>query len=80
MLSKKDYVSIKKNQHEQKCPVLCNLHELYFAFKEQNPKIQVGFSKFCSLCPKSCIIAGKSGTFSLCMYNTSKCGITCRCT
>ena len=67
MPGKKDYVSIKKNQHEQKRLVLCNLHELYVAFKEQNPNIQVGFSKFCSLRPKSCIIAGKSGTHSVCV-------------
>ena len=67
MPGKKNYVSIKKNQHEQKCLVLCNLHELCVAFKKQNPNIQVGFSKFCSLHPKSCIIAGQSGTHSVCV-------------
>ena len=46
--------------------MLCNLHELYVAFKEQNPDVKV-FSKFCSLHPKSCVVAGKSGTHSLCV-------------
>ena len=67
MAGKKDYVSIKKNVHEQKRLVLCNLHELYVAFKEQNPDVKVGFSKFCALRAKSCVIAGKSGTHSVCV-------------
>ena len=33
MLGKNGYVSIKKNHHEQNRLVLCNLHELYVAFK-----------------------------------------------
>ena len=68
MPGKKDYVSIKKNQHEQKCLVLCNLHESYVAFKEQNPDVKVGFSKFCSLHPKSGVIARKCGTNSVYVY------------
>ncbi|XP_066934504.1 uncharacterized protein [Clytia hemisphaerica] len=67
MPGKKDCVSIRKNVHEQKRLVLCNLRELYAAFKMQNPDIKVGFSKFCALRPKSCIIAGKSGTHSVCV-------------
>ena len=39
MPGKKNYMSIKKNQHEHKCLVVCNLHELYVAFKEQNPNM-----------------------------------------
>ena len=66
-LGKKDYISIKKNQHEQKRLVLCNLHELYVAFKEQNPDVNADFSQFCSLPPKPCVIAGKSGTHSVCV-------------
>ena len=68
MPGKKDYVSIKKNQHEQKCLVLCNLHEPYVAFKEQNPNVKVGFSKFWSLHPKSCVIGRKCGTNSVYVY------------
>ena len=76
---KNDYVSIKKNQHEQKRLVLCNLYELYVTFKEQNPNVKIRFSKFYSLRPKLCVNAGKFGTHSVCMYNTSKCCISCAC-
>lgn len=53
MPSKKDDISIKKNQHEKKHLVVCNLHEIYVAFKEQNPDVKVGFLKLCSMHPKS---------------------------
>ena len=64
---KKDYVSIQKGVHKQKRLVLCNLHELFVAFKERNPNAKVGFSKFCMLRPKWCVIAGSSGTHSVCV-------------
>ena len=59
---KKDYISIQKGVHKQKWLVLCNLHELFVAFKERNPDVKIGFSKFCTLHPKWCVIAGSSGT------------------
>ena len=62
----KDYISIKRNVHQQK-RLMCNLKELFKAFKEQNPTIALGFSKFCSLRPKWCIIAGSSGTHAVCV-------------
>ena len=37
MPGKKDYVSIGKNIHRQKKLILCNLKELYVAFKEKKP-------------------------------------------
>ena len=46
---KKDYVSIQKGVHKQKQLVLCNLHELFVAFKERNPNVKIRFSKFCTL-------------------------------
>ena len=61
---KKDYVSIQKGVHKQKQLVLCNLHELFVAFKERNPDVKIVFSKFCTLSPKWCIIAGSSGAHS----------------
>ena len=67
MPGKKDFVSIKKNVHKQKRLLLCNLHELYVLFKEQNPELKVGFSKFCSLRPKWCVIVGTSGAHSVCV-------------
>ena len=52
MPGKKDYVSIGKNIHRQKKLILCNLKELYVAFKEKNPEQQISYSKFASLRPK----------------------------
>ena len=60
--------------------MLCNSHKLYVAFKEQNPDVKVGFSKFCSLHPEACVITGKSGTYSVCVSTIHQCCITCGCT
>ena len=49
MPGKKDYVSLGRNVHKQKCLVLCNVNELYTAFKQKYPDVTVGFSKFCEL-------------------------------
>ena len=67
---KKDYVSIQKDVHKQKQLVLCNLHELFVAFKERNPDVKILFSKFCTLSPKWCVIAGSSGTYLVCVCTT----------
>ena len=67
MPGKKDYVSIAKNIHKQRRLLLCNLKELYSAFKERHPDAKVGFSKFCSLRPKWCVSVGSSGTHSVCV-------------
>ena len=67
MPGKKDSVSIAKNEHKQKRLILCNLHELYSAFKEKNPNVKVGFSKFAELRPKWCVLAGSTGTHSVCV-------------
>ena len=64
---KKDYVSIAKGVHKQKHLVLCNLREMYAAFKEKYPNINLGFSKFCTFGPKWCVLAGSSGTHSVCI-------------
>ena len=42
---KKNYVSIQKGVHKQKRLVLCNLHELFVAFKQRNPDVEIGLSK-----------------------------------
>ena len=65
MPGRKDFVTIKKNVHKQKRFLLCNLHELYVLFKEQNPVLKIGFFKFCSLRPKWCVTVG---TTSVCVY------------
>ena len=60
----KDYVGMQKGVHKQKHKAisLCNLHELFVAFKERIPDVKIGFFKFCTLCPKWCVTAGSSGT------------------
>ena len=67
MPGKKDYVSVGKNVHKQRRLLLCNLKQLYSAFKESYPDAKVGFSKFCSLRPKWCMSVGSSGTHSVCV-------------
>lgn len=67
MPGKKDFVSIGRNIHKQKRLLLCNLSELYSAFKVTNPEISIGFSKFCSLRPKWCVTVGSSGTHTVCV-------------
>ena len=70
MPGKKDYVSIGQNLHKQKRLVLCNLSELYSAFRDKYPNIKIGFSKFCTLRPKWCVLAGSPGTHSVCVCST----------
>lgn len=71
MPGKKDFVVIRKNEgkkeYVQKRLVLANLREIYSLFKTDFPNEKIGFSKFCELRPKNCILAGKSGTHSVCV-------------
>lgn len=52
---------------EQKRLMLCSLKELYSLFKENYPTISIGFSTFAKLRPRYCLIAGSSGTHSVCV-------------
>ena len=47
MHEKKDYRCVSKGIHKQ-----CNLQELYTAFKEKHPNVNIEFSKLCALRPK----------------------------
>ena len=72
MPEKKGYVSVSKGVHKQK---LCNLQksfnfELYTAFKEKHPNVNVGFSKFCAVRPKWFVRAGSKMTHSVCVCST----------
>ena len=67
MPGKKDFVSVRRNFHVQKRLLLCNLRELYTEFKGRYPDKKIGFSKFCSLRPKWCILVGSFGTHSVCV-------------
>ena len=70
MPGKKDCVSIGRNIHEQKRLLLCNLNELYSAFKKKHPNHKIGLSKFCSLRPKWCVTVTSSGTHTVCVCTT----------
>ena len=73
MPEEKDNVSVSKGVHKQNfatCKSLCNLQELYTAFKEKHPNVNIGFSKFCALRPKWCVIAGSKMTHSVCICST----------
>lgn len=50
--------------------ILCNIKEAYKHFKDNFPNIKIGFSKFAELRPKHCILAGQSGTHSVCVCTT----------
>ncbi|GBL67857.1 hypothetical protein AVEN_124150-1 [Araneus ventricosus] len=63
----KDVVSIGKKVYERKRLILCTLGELYSSFKLEYPNLKIGLSKFCSLRPKWCVLAGASGTHLVCV-------------
>ena len=48
---------------------LCNLQELYTTFKEKQPNVNIGFSKFCALRPKLCVLAGLKMTHFFCLFS-----------
>lgn len=51
----------------QKRLVLNNLRELFQEFKEKFPEMKIGFSKFAEFRPAHCVLAGASGTHSVCV-------------
>lgn len=67
----KDYVSVKlptgNRQRMQKRLILCNLKELYKNFCEKHETVKIGFSSFALLRPAYCILAGQSGTHTVCV-------------
>ena len=69
MLEKKDYVSVSKEYIKKTatCKSLCNLQEFYTAFKEKHPNVNIGFSKFCALRPKWCVLDGLKMNHSVCV-------------
>lgn len=56
-----------QKSYMQKRLILSNLNELFVAFKKTHPECKIGRSKFCELRPKWCILAGASGTHSVCV-------------
>ena len=67
MPGKKDFISISRNVHKQKRLLLCNLKELYAMFKLRYSTVKIGFSKFCTIRPKWCIMVDSSGSHSVCI-------------
>ena len=63
---KKGCVNIGKNVHVSKRFILCNLKELYTAFKHKYLYLKISSSKFASLRPKWYISVGPKGTHSVC--------------
>lgn len=63
----KDVVSLGGKKYEKKRLILSNLNEMFANFKREHPDIKIGFSKFCTLRPKWCVLAGASGTHSVCV-------------
>ena len=59
----KEYI----NKNFATCKSLCNLQEFYTAFKEKHPNINIGFSKFCALRSKWCVLTSSKMTHSVCV-------------
>lgn len=47
--------------------ILNTLRESFILFKKCYPEQKRGFSTFCELHPKHCVLAGSSGTHSVCV-------------
>lgn len=66
----KEFKSVKmadgSRQHIRKKLILSNLKELYEKFKEEYP-IKIGFTKFSQFRPLHCVLAGSSGTHTVCV-------------
>lgn len=70
----KDCVTVRdehgRKEKKQKRLVLANLSEIHQAFKEKFPDVKVGFSKFAEWRPRECVLAGSSGTHTVCVCTT----------
>lgn len=64
-LSLRDTEGVKK--HFQKRLVLMNLKECFEEYKKDPSNPKIGFSSFASLRPPFCVLAGSSGTHSVCV-------------
>ena len=59
----KEYI----NKNFATCKSLCTLQEKYTAFKERHPNVNIGFSKFCALRHKWCVLACSKMAHSVCV-------------
>lgn len=70
MPGKRDCKSVKVNGKrvlKQKRLLLSTIDELYQLYKETNPDIKIGFTKFYLLKPTECVSANKNGTHNVCV-------------
>lgn len=67
----KDCVSARNSNGDkikiQKRLILSNLKELHEFYRLRHEKNPIGFSSFASLRPKHCVLAGGSGTHTVCV-------------
>lgn len=70
MAGKKEVVSVKDKDGrslKQKRLLLLDLRGLFILYKEIYSMFPLSFSKFCQIRPKECVLAGGSGTHSVCV-------------
>lgn len=70
MPGKNDCVTIRKEgkrQSVQKRLMMSTLRESYLHFRENNEKVEIGFSSFAKLRPKNCKLLTSSGTHNVCV-------------
>lgn len=53
--------------YHQKRLILCNIRELFHLYREYNPNDKIGLSSFAMLRPKHCVLAGSTGTHTVCV-------------
>ena len=51
----------------QKRQILCTIYEAYLHFKEENPTVKIGFSKFAEARQKNIVLPGATGTHIVCV-------------
>lgn len=68
---RKECITVRESNgqknYRQKRLLLGNLKELYEIYKSNRNSPQIGFSSFCSLRPPYCILAGGTGTHTVCV-------------
>lgn len=67
---KKDYLSVVKNEvrtHVQKRLLLDNLNEVYALFQDKHQECKISLTKFSTLRPKECVLAGSNSTHFVCV-------------
>lgn len=67
----RDYVCVRNTNNEkqqlQKLLLQYTLKELYQLFKNDNPDLKIGFSKFAELRPKQCVLGNDKNTWNCCV-------------